>query len=277
MNFLPINYILNKKYKIEKYIGTSDFSNVYLVLENKNYYAIKECFPPELVIRDSDNSVFTNKNKKKFNLVKENFKKEYEILKKFDDSNIVKLIDFFEENNTVYLVLEYCKGCSLKKYILENNIEQKEIIKLFLKVLEIIKKIHSQNVIHRDIKPTNFLIDGKENIKLIDFGASLVDDEKQGKYIKVTDCYSPLEMYSLEAECDKRTDIYSLCALFYFMLNKHKPMNVLNRFYYPELEFEDSNIDENIRKIIEKGMSMEIKDRFNGCEEILDELKKINI
>ena len=100
-------------------------------------------------------------------------------------------------------------------------------------------------------------------------------EEKNGTYIKVTDGYSPLEMYSLKAENDERTDIYSLSALLYFMITKKKPDEVLKRFYNPELIF-DEDISGDIRKFIEKGMEVEIKDRFNNVVEMKSEFEKLD-
>ena len=100
-------------------------------------------------------------------------------------------------------------------------------------------------------------------------------EEKNGTYIKVTDGYSPLEMYSLKAENDERTDIYSLSALLYFMITKKKPDEVLKRFYNTELIF-DEDISEDIRKFIEKGMEVEIKDRFNNVVEMKSEFEKLD-
>ncbi|MBF1333927.1 MAG: serine/threonine protein kinase, partial [Leptotrichia sp.] len=80
-----------------------------------------------------------------------------------------------------------------------------------------------------------------------------------------------LEMYSQKAETDKRTDVYSLCALLYFMVNKSRPMDSLERFYNPELMYKDY-VSEKIRRVIEKGMNMERKERYKNIEELEKEL-----
>ena len=123
-------------------------------------------------------------------------------------------------------------------------------MKLFYKILEPIREIHKKGIIHRDIKPSNIIIDENLEIKIIDFGSSINREEKNGEYIKVTEGYSPLEMYSISTDIDERTDIYSLFALLYFMLNKQKPMDASKRFHYPELLFEDG-ISDNVKKLLE--------------------------
>ena len=248
LNKLPLNYKLKKRYRIIKYISESNFSNIYLVLYKNKKYIAKECFPLNIVIRDEENKVFTEKYKSKFKMIKNNFMKEAEIIRKFNEESIVQFKDYFKENNTEYMLLEYCEGSSLKQYILENELAEEEILEIFVKIVDI-----------------------NNSIKIIDFGSSINISEKNKGYLKWTPGYSPLEMYSLKAENDQKTDIYSLCALLYFMLNKYRPMDSLKRFYYPELIYEDY-VSRKIKKIIEKGMKMERKERYENIEELEKEL-----
>ena len=271
LNKLPLNYELKKKYRIIKCISESNFSNIYLVLYKNTKYIVKECFPLNIVIRDEENKVFTEKYKRKFEMIKNDFMKEAEIIRKFNEESIVQFKDYFKENNTEYMLLEYCEGSSLKQYILENELAEEEILEIFLKIVKAVKKIHEKDIIHRDLKPSNIIVDINNSIKIIDFGSSMNISEKNKGYLKWTPGYSPLEMYSLKAENDQKTDIYSLCALLYFMLNKHRPMDSLKRFYYPELIYEDY-VSRKIRKIIEKGMNMERKERYENIEELEKEL-----
>lgn len=283
MNYLPINYKLKNKYKIKKVIAESDFSNVYLTFNNEKRYVIKECFPSQLVIRGVNQEVFTKKYKDRLKEVKQSFDREAEILAHLHNvldssskNKIIELFDYFNENKTVYIVEEYFNFPTLKQYILnEEIVKGEDIKKIYLDILDIFIKIHNEKIIHRDVKPSNILVNKKKEIKIIDFGSSIYFDEKNGTYIKVTDGYSPLEMYSLKAENDERTDIYSLSALLYFMITKKKPDDVLKRFYSPELIF-DEDVSEEIRKFIEKGMEVEIKERFNNVAEMKSEFEKLD-
>lgn len=272
MDFLPLDYKFQNNYEIEGYIDETEFSNVYLVSTFNKKYVIKECFPKSITIRDDDLKIFTNKNIEKFNLVKNSFQREKEILEKLDkNKDVVNLVNFFEENNTIYLVLEYFEGINLKKYVLENELPEKEILQIFLEIVKIVIEIHDECVIHRDIKPSNILINGKNEIKIIDFGTGLLKDNRNGDYIKVTEGYSALEMYSLKTEIDERSDVYSLCALLYFMLEKKKLKSVLDRFYSEELTFE-RKINEDLKKIMEKGLAIHRKERYRSCLEIYYEI-----
>ena len=272
MDFLPLDYKFQNNYEIKGYIDETEFSNVYLVSTFNKKYVIKECFPKSITIRDDDLKIFTNKNIEKFNLVKNSFQREKEILEKLDkNKNVVNLVNFFEENNTIYLVLEYFEGINLKKYVLENELPEKEILQIFLEIVKIVIEIHDECVIHRDIKPSNILINGKNEIKTIDFGTGLLKGNRNGDYIKVTEGYSALEMYSLKTEIDERSDVYSLCALLYFMLEKKKLKSVLDRFYSEELTFE-RKINEDLKKIMEKGLAIHRKERYRSCLEIYYEI-----
>ena len=272
MDFLPLDYKFQNNYEIKGYIDETEFSNVYLVSTFNKKYVIKECFPKSITIRDNDLKIFTNKNIEKFNLVKNSFQREKEILEKLDkNKDVVNLVNFFEENNTIYLVLEYFEGINLKKYVLENELPEKEILQIFLEIVKIVIEIHDECVIHRDIKPSNILINGKNEIKIIDFGTGLLKGNRNGDYIKVTEGYSALEMYSLKTEIDERSDVYSLCALLYFMLEKKKLKSVLDRFYSEELTFE-RKINEDLKKIMEKGLAIHRKERYRSCLEIYSEI-----
>lgn len=272
MDFLPLDYKFQNNYEIEGYIDETEFSNVYLVSTFNKKSVIKECFPKSITIRDDDLKIFTNKNIEKFNLVKNSFQREKEILEKLDkNKDVVNLVNFFEENNTIYLVLEYFEGINLKKYVLENELPEKEILQIFLEIVKIVIEIHDECVIHRDIKPSNILINGKNEIKIIDFGTGLLKGNRNGDYIKVTEGYSALEMYSLKTEIDERSDVYSLCALLYFMLEKKKLKSVLDRFYSEELTFE-CKINEDLKKIMEKGLAIHRKERYRSCLEIYYEI-----
>ncbi len=272
MDFLPLDYKFQNNYEIKGYIDETEFSNVYLVSTFNKKYVIKECFPKSITIRDDDLKIFTNKNIEKFNLVKNSFQREKEILEKLDkNKDVINLVNFFEENNTIYLVLEYFEGINLKKYVLENELPEKEILQIFLEIVKIVIEIHDECVIHRDIKPSNILINGKNEIKIIDFGTGLLKGNRNGDYIKVTEGYSALEMYSLKTEIDERSDVYSLCALLYFMLEKKKLKSVLDRFYSEELTFE-RKINEDLKKIMEKGLAIHRKERYRSCLEIYYEI-----
>ena len=278
MDFLLKGTILNGKYKILNYVAKSDFSNIYMCEDRQGEKVIiKECYPSEIVMRNGK-EVFTEKYKKDFENLKGCFWKEKCILEKFlkkskrrkrkfvDD--VVKFVDFFSENGTNYIVTEYFRGVTLKKYILENRIKNgkvriNHILEIFFKIAEVICKIHKKGIIHCDLKPSNILIDIRGNIRIIDFGASLKKKEK--------------------VEIDERTDVYSLGALLYFMLCGVKVDGAIKRFYNAELEFgrevilgfEKVGKFKEVEEVIKKGLEFDRQKRFGSVREMIEKLRKI--
>ena len=297
MDFLSKGTILNGKYKILNYVAKSDFSNIYMCEDRQGEKVIiKECYPSEIVMRN-DKKVFTEKYKKDFERLKGCFWKEKCILEKFlkkskrrkqrfvDD--VVKLVDFFSENGTNYIVTEYFRGVTLKKYILENRIKNgkmriNHILEIFFKIAEVVCRIHKKGIIHCDLKPSNILIDIRGNIRIIDFGTSLKKKEKV-EFVKVSDGYSPIEIYSEKVEIDERTDVYSLAALLYFMLCGLKADGAIKRFYKAELEFgrdvilgfEKIEKFKEVEEVIKKGLEFDRQKRFGSVRGMIEKLRKI--
>ena len=290
MDFLLKGTILNRKYKILNYVAKSDFSNIYMC-ENRQEekVIIKECYPSEIVMRNGK-EVFTEKYKKDFRKKKcilEKFLKKSKRRKQRFVDDVVKLVDFFSENGTNYIVTEYFRGVTLKKYILENRIKNgkvriNHILEIFFKIAEVVCKIHKKGIIHCDLKPSNILIDIRGNIRIIDFGASLKKKEKI-EFVKVSDGYSPIEIYSEKVEIDERTDVYSLAALLYFMFCGVKVDEATKRFYKAELEFgrevilgfEKIQKFKEVEEVIKKGLEFDRQKRFGSVSEMIEKLRKI--
>lgn len=220
------NTILNKKYKVNKAISVSHLSIIYLAeeIESKKTLVIKEFFPKALVLRDLDHKTLVVKfpsKKKQFMKLKEQFFNEINILKNCCHKNIVTYIDSFEEHETVYLVMKYCDGQTLDRFIKErkNDIDKRKLNEIFLSIINAVNYLHKKGIIHRDIKLSNILIDKNGNPYLIDFGSAVYMKTPQKDTIFTTAGYSPLELYSNQAKHSKRTDIYSLAATLYYCLS----------------------------------------------------------
>lgn len=304
--YLPNDYMLKNKYKILEGIFSGDFSNIYIVEYGNKKYILKEYFPKKFSIRIKNMSIFTEKNKYLFEKMKINFFNEIHNLKRLKKRDgIVEIFDSFNENNTEYILMEYCVGINLKEYIINTkNMSMNDIIRIFLKILKVINKIHGENIVHLDIKPSNIFIDQYENIKIIDFGSSIKlksnSHYKKGLKIKyfsneiiVSNGYSALELYSREKNLDKRSDIYSLFCVLYFMFSKKNPISSIKRFLEDPLKVEDiffkysnnngnveinKQIDDRYYKLLEmvqRGLAIKKEERYRNIGEIIYILEKL--
>ena len=96
-------------------------------------------------------------------------------MQQLNHSNILKLYEFIETEEFLYLILEYISGCSLQEYIKkkpERRLDEADACRIFFQIVQALEYCHSKNVAHRDIKLENILLDSVNNIKLIDFGFS---------------------------------------------------------------------------------------------------------
>lgn len=117
---------------------------------------------------------------------------------------IVKIYTHFQENNTAYLVMEYLDGRNLKSFVKNKggSISSKLAGRIIIKAAAALEKVHSANVLHRDISPENiFIMRNDVDVKLIDFGAARrnVEDSNQEKSVLLKPGFAPPEQYSKRA------------------------------------------------------------------------------
>lgn len=183
---------LNGRYIIEDVLGEGGFGITYAgrdeLLGVK--VAVKEYYPQGIVVRnnsvDDVVTVTYAKQKDVFNKGKTKFLEEARVIAKFNDQEgIVNVTDFFEANNTAYIVMEYLDGITLKEYIAENGVlSPEDILELMAPVLESLDEVHKQGLIHRDISPDNIMLLKNGKVKLMDFGAARDYKQKYNKRLK---------------------------------------------------------------------------------------------
>ena len=202
------NFRFNKKYDL---IGKGTYGNVYLShnkIDNKPY-AIK---------------LIEKKNLSLLNCPIELIYKEISIQIQINHPNIIKLFSYYENEENIYMILEYSNKGSLytlirkKKYLKEN-----ETFHYFIQVLNAVNFLHENNFIHRDIKPENILLNDKNIIKLCDFGwcVKLENNEKKNTICGTYEYMSP-ELIKNE-NYDFNVDIWALGILLYEMLHGKSP------------------------------------------------------
>ena len=253
-NKLPIGTLLRGgAYRIDKQIGSGSFGNTYLVWNQglDEYQAVKEFFMKEINLRDDKVvTVSVPGNKTTFESQRNKFKKEAQRLRKLKNKHIIKVHDLFEENGTVYYVMDYIDGQSLQDMVRPDGpegetkpINEPEAINIFCQILEALSVVHSQKpqMLHLDIKPANIMVDKSGNAFLLDFGSSKLVDTNQGltSIITMTPGYAPLELKDQDMNrIGPWTDLYELGATLYYILTGQQPPSTTDIQEYGEEAFE---------------------------------------
>lgn len=276
--------IIGERYKIGMVIGVGGFGITYKAWDMKldALVAIKEYYPAGIVNRTPGNQeviIFSGKRKNDFEFGRVRFLDEAKNMAKFTSSrNIVHVFDYFEENNTAYIVMEYLDGVALNVFLRENG-EKMDLatgIRIASSICDALRDIHKSGIVHRDISPDNIFICVNNNIKLIDFGAarfSLDEDKKMTIILKPG--FAPPEQYDSINEQGPWTDVYALGATLYLILTGIKPSESTNRKVSDDVKYPheiEPSIPVNISNAIMKAMALDRHMRFNNVDDFINAL-----
>ena len=283
-------YLSNGRYFVGESIGSGGFGITYvgfdLKLEKK--ILIKETFYHGLFKRNVNNKDNPEPLKvtygKDFSLerIMQKTKKECVSLSEAEGfNNIVKVYDWFSENNTAYIITEFINGVTLDERILEKGCYSwGELYKQLKPLMKSLEKLHKKGIIHRDIKPQNIMIknisDDEEEFILIDFGLarSVEAGTLSTMGISFSPGYSPFEQRSFNVRDGSYTDVYALAATIYFAVTGETPnidiadtieenfplINKLNSEY---------NVPNNIVKALKFALALDYRERCNSIAELM--------
>ena len=273
------------RYTIEGVLGQGGFGITYLGMDelHKKKVAIKEFFPQGIVTRNIEYedtvTVTLVGEKENYDKGKERFLKEAQTMAMFSkDKGIVKALDFFEINNTAYIVMEYLEGVTLKQYLAENKrIDAEDLVELLVPLIEALDEIHSQGLIHRDISPDNIMVLPDGRIKLMDFGAARDYTEFGEKSLSIVlkPGYAPPEQYQTHGVQGPWTDIYALCATMYKCITGENPPDAIERVMDDHLKKISAfgiPVLPQIEEAIIKGMSVAANDRYQNVGDFCEDL-----
>lgn len=271
------------KYIIGKVIGEGGFGITYIGWDEKLELpiAIKEFFPPKIASRDTttgNNTIymFDHADEKSFEEGMRRSVKEARSMSKLEAyEGIVSIRDFFNENKTAYIIMEYVDGETLKEYLKENGkMEPEDVLKVMKPVMKALEQMHRTGMIHRDISPDNIMIRRDGQVKLIDFGAARVAQEEDEKSLTVMlkRGFSPEEQYRSKGHQGPWTDIYALSATMYYMLTGVIPPESMERVLedkYVSLKEYDIELDTKIADAIDKGLCVLAKNRYQSMSDLI--------
>lgn len=290
MNQLSNNAILcNGKYSLEKIIGQGGFGITYKAIMKETVsgslgnmevdvpVAIKEFFMKDTCEREEGTGKLTVPSlgsRALVELYRKKFVKEAKNLAQMNHPHIVKVVDVFEENDTVYYVMQYLSGGSLADYVkLHGALDEAIAIKYIQQIGSALEYMHQKHICHYDVKPSNILLDDKGNAILIDFGISKGYTEEghqtSSTPVGISAGYAPLEQYQQSLQdFSPATDVYGLAAtLFYLLSGKNPPEAsiVLNE----GIGDKPIGISDTVWYAIEQGMNPRKKDRVQTVSEFL--------
>lgn len=226
---LPPGFQLDE-YRIERQLSLGGFSIVYLATDNTGLFvAIKEYLPNSLALRGEGGikPVISADHMAAFRYGMKCFFEEGRALAKLSHPNVIRVLNFFRANDTVYMVMEYERGCTLQEFIRKNKaaVTENFIRNVFTKMLNGLREVHSHKLMHLDIKPSNIYMRNDYTPVLIDFGAArqtLASDTPMLKPMYTPGFASP-EHYSQRELLGPWSDIYSVGASMYACLAGSAP------------------------------------------------------
>ena len=265
--------IIASKYLVIRKIGEGGMAKVYLAYDQINERNVA------LKILKKEN-IDDRKIKK--------FKKEAETLALMDDENIVKIYDVGEDNNIHYIASEYIDGMTLKEYIKTcSPMPIEEIIKFTNQILAGAAHAHAKNVVHKDLKSQNILLDEKKKVKITDFGiADILDsDVTRTQSLMGTPQYIAPEILNRDA-LTAQSDIYSIGILMYEMCTTTVPFVGEKAAYImikqmnqplPSIIAQRPNIPQSLENVIIKASAKKLENRYLNVEEMqIDLLSVLN-
>ncbi len=278
--------ILRNRYIVGQELGYGGFGITYKAYDTSLSIpvAVKEFFPSGLVNRaegEKQVEIFTGDRKEQYLKFRERFMNEARSMALFSkEKDIVRVYDYFEDNNTAYIVMEYIPHPVLKQYLKEvRQIPEKQACAYTCSILSALEKLHSHGIIHRDISPDNIFVVSPEEVKIFDLGAAILQNEngEDDPEVVVKAGYAPPEQYSHRIRHDVCTDIYAAGAVLYHMLTGEKPPESLERNLEDSLKMPSAMgipVSAATERALQKAMMLRKADRFQTAGEFRQALQE---
>ena len=222
-------------YQVVRKVAAGGFGVVYLATDAKGQQvAIKEYLPASLTTRDLGELApqVAPEKLSLYRLGLKSFFEEGRSLAQISHPSVVSVMNFFRENETVYMVMNYLEGASLQDFIITaRDLKQPKVFRestirsLFEEILRGLRIVHQHKMLHLDIKPANIFITDENKAVLIDFGAAREVLSKEGNFIRpmYTPGFAAPEMYRRDSSMGPWTDVYAIGACIFACMQGFPP------------------------------------------------------
>ena len=278
-NHLARHYLLLNRYYIGRVLGQGGFGVTYLArdLRLNRLVAIKEYLPSEQCTRLIDRVTVRSHNGDKeaqFRWGLTRFLEEARTLAKFENHPcIVPITDVAEANGTAYMVMSYQDGMTLKDYLASHGgrLPYKTAIEALMPVMDALREVHRNGLLHRDVSPDNIMITRQGQVKLLDFGAAryAIGEQSQSLSVVLKHGYAPHEQYQTRGKQGPWTDVYAVAATLYHSITGIRPLSAADRVAEDDLRRPSAACPElplHVESAILKGMAVRASERFQTVE-----------
>ncbi|MCR4640711.1 MAG: PASTA domain-containing protein [Lachnospiraceae bacterium] len=284
-HYLPVGTELaDGKYTVGETVGAGGFGVTYAawdhVLDKK--VAIKEFMPGEFSTRMPGTKAITiygGEKSEQFQAGMNKFLDESRRLAMFSEvEGIVQIYDYFKENKTAYIVMEFLDGETLADRLKrEKKLPFDEAMNIMIPVLDALEVVHKEGMIHRDVAPNNIMLTADGKVKLLDFGAARLATGSYSKSLSVMfkDGFTPEEQYRSRGKQGPWTDVYAAAATLYKMLTGVVPEGALERKVKDELKLPSkrgAKIPSRVDTAIMNALNVNAEKRTQSATEFKEEL-----
>ena len=278
--------VLVGKFKVGRLLGRGGFGATYLAwdINLRVRIAIKEFLPRQLAARASgETQVYPyTGSTDAFNVGLEQFLSEARNLAQFrDNPGIISVLDFFPQNGTGYMVMEYLDGSTLEQYLSTvGRLDIPVALQLLIPVADALRACHAVGLIHRDISPDNIFLTSDGRVKVLDFGAArfAIGARSANLSVILKEGYAPFEQYQRNGRQGPWTDIYALTATLYRLLTGDLPVTAPDRLGgtpLPPPSEKGVAISRGLQALLDKGMAIQAEQRYQTIDAFLSDLQAV--
>ncbi|AVO34562.1 serine/threonine protein kinase [Ottowia oryzae] len=277
-------------YRVVRRLSAGGFGVVYLAVDNEGQQvAVKEYLPSALTMREPGELVphVAPEKLSLYRLGLKSFFEEGRSLAQISHPSVVSVLNFFRQNETVYMVMNYLEGASLQDFIVTAREQKKQkvfrestIRSLYDEILRGLRIVHQHKMLHLDLKPANIMITDDNRAVMLDFGAAREVLNKEGNFTRpmYTPGFAAPEMYRRDSTMGPWTDIYAIGACIYSCMQGYPPNDAPQRLEKDRLALSLTRLrgvySDNLIEVVEWCMSLDPLSRPQSVFALQKELSR---